>query len=74
MGFEEDVKFIMENVRSDRQTLFFSATWPQEVRRFANALCQNDPELIQIGNGGLSLNSNINQSIELVTRYNKDQK
>lgn len=28
MGFEEPIRNILKGVRDDRQTLFFSATWP----------------------------------------------
>ena len=32
MGFEPQVRGILENVREDRQTAMFSATWPKEVQ------------------------------------------
>jgi len=38
-GFEPDVTAISAAIRSDRQMLFFSATWPDEVERVANRLC-----------------------------------
>lgn len=36
MGFEPQIKKIVEQIRPDRQTLMFSATWPKEVQRLAN--------------------------------------
>lgn len=38
-GFEPDVTAISEHIRSDRQMLFFSATWPPEVENAARRLC-----------------------------------
>ena len=32
MGFEPQVRGILENVKEDRQTAMFSATWPEEVQ------------------------------------------
>ena len=31
MGFEHEVSLILNQIRPDRQTLMFSATWPEEV-------------------------------------------
>eukprot|EP00928_Gymnodinium_smaydae_P063757 TRINITY_DN47254_c0_g1_i1.p1 TRINITY_DN47254_c0_g1~~TRINITY_DN47254_c0_g1_i1.p1 ORF type:complete len:720 (-),score=112.43 TRINITY_DN47254_c0_g1_i1:47-2143(-) len=38
-GFEEDILAISQMIRSDRQMLFFSATWPAEVEESAKRLC-----------------------------------
>lgn len=38
-GFEPDVTEIARQVRSDRQMVFFSATWPAEVDQCARRLC-----------------------------------
>jgi ATP-dependent RNA helicase DDX5/DBP2 len=38
-GFEEDIIAISSQIRSDRQMLFFSATWPTEVEKAATRLC-----------------------------------
>ena len=40
MGFEPQLREILKNVRPDRQTLFFSATWPEEVQNLAKDFCQ----------------------------------
>lgn len=39
LGFEAQVKKIVEHVRPDRQTLMFSATWPTEVELLAQTFC-----------------------------------
>ncbi|CAD8171747.1 unnamed protein product [Paramecium pentaurelia] len=66
MGFEEQIKQILQAVREDRQTLFFSATWPNEVQRLANSLCIQDPILLQLGEQGLSVNKNIQQEVIII--------
>jgi len=43
MGFESQVRKICSQVRPDRQTLMWSATWPEEVRRLATDLCREKP-------------------------------
>jgi len=50
-GFEEDVAAISAQIRSDRQMLFFSATWPAEVEHAARRLCGggSDYERIEAG-------------------------
>ena len=35
MGFEPQVRKICSQIRPDRQTLLWSATWPKEVRDLA---------------------------------------
>ncbi|MGH0123492.1 UNVERIFIED_CONTAM: hypothetical protein FKN15_022717 [Acipenser sinensis] len=35
MGFEPQIRKIIEQIRPDRQTLMWSATWPKEVRQLA---------------------------------------
>ncbi|MEM7314671.1 MAG: DEAD/DEAH box helicase, partial [Planctomycetota bacterium] len=47
MGFAEDVKWILSQSSSERQTLLFSATMPDNVRTIANAHLQ-DPKLISL--------------------------
>lgn len=32
MGFEPQIRKIMGQIRPDRQTMMFTATWPKEVR------------------------------------------
>ncbi|CAD8156611.1 unnamed protein product [Paramecium octaurelia] len=66
MGFEEQIISILQGIRKDRQTLFFSATWPNEVQRLANSFCNQDPILLQIGEQGLSVNKNIQQEVIIV--------
>ncbi|PIF44781.1 ATP-dependent RNA helicase RhlE [Chryseobacterium sp. 52] len=45
MGFAEDVKKIVKLLSPKRQTLFFSATMPSDVRKFADVLLNNPVEI-----------------------------
>jgi superfamily II DNA/RNA helicase len=40
MGFEKYIRKILSQIRPDRQTLMWSATWPQEVRDLARSFCK----------------------------------
>ena len=48
MGFLPDVRRILDQVPVKRQTLFFSATMPTEIRTLAMKILK-DPEMVQIG-------------------------
>ena len=48
MGFLPDVRRILDHVPAKRQTLFFSATMPTEIRSLAIKILK-DPEMVQIG-------------------------
>ena len=45
MGFVNDVKKILTKVPKKRQTLFFSATMPQDIRKFAQSILNNPKEI-----------------------------
>jgi len=45
MGFVNDVKKILTKVPAKRQTLFFSATMPQEIRKFAQSILNSPKEI-----------------------------
>ena len=48
MGFLPDVRRIVEQISTDRQTLLFSATLPPEIERLASWVL-HEPETIEIG-------------------------
>ncbi len=48
MGFLPDVRRILKQLPSNRQTLFFSATMPDEIRELADTILK-DPVTVQIG-------------------------
>lgn len=46
MGFEKHIRQILNQVRPDRQTLMWSATWPKEVQNLAHSFCNVMPVYI----------------------------
>lgn len=71
MGFEPSIRKIVGQIRPDRQTLMFSATWPQSVRKLALDFCQANPIHIQIGNMDNNVNNDIEQIIEIIPKPSK---
>eukprot|EP00930_Biecheleria_cincta_P019708 TRINITY_DN1497_c2_g1_i1.p1 TRINITY_DN1497_c2_g1~~TRINITY_DN1497_c2_g1_i1.p1 ORF type:complete len:739 (+),score=135.35 TRINITY_DN1497_c2_g1_i1:36-2219(+) len=47
-GFEDQVGRIAQTVRNDRQTLFFSATWPTEVQELATKMCCSETPPVRV--------------------------
>lgn len=73
MGFEPQIRKIIEQIRPDRQVLMWSATWPKEVRQLAEEFL-HDYIQINIGSLNLSANHNIMQIIDVCEDYEKEQK
>ena len=48
MGFLPDIRRILKALPAQRQTLFFSATMPKDIRKLADRIL-NDPATVQIG-------------------------
>ncbi|KER21039.1 hypothetical protein T265_10560 [Opisthorchis viverrini] len=70
MGFEPSIRKIISQVRPDRQTLMWSATWPREVKALAEDFLY-DYIQINIGSTKLSANHNIQQHVEIVKESEK---
>lgn len=47
MGFRDDIELIINHLPEERQTIFFSATMPSEIVKFAKRY-QKDPEMIKV--------------------------
>ncbi|KAI5645473.1 DEAD/DEAH box helicase domain-containing protein [Phthorimaea operculella] len=73
MGFEPQIRKIIEQIRPDRQTLMWSATWPKEVRKLAEDYL-GDYVQINIGSLQLSANHNILQIIDVCQEHEKENK
>ncbi|XP_050304925.1 uncharacterized protein LOC126742320 [Anthonomus grandis grandis] len=73
MGFEPQIRKIIEQIRPDRQTLMWSATWPKEVKKLAADFMQ-DYITINIGSLQLSANHNILQIIDICQEHEKEYK
>ena len=70
MGFEPQIRKIIGQIRPDRQTLMWSATWPKEVRQLASDYL-NDYIQANIGSMDLSANHRITQIVEVVSEFEK---
>ncbi|KAH8287773.1 hypothetical protein KR054_012672 [Drosophila jambulina] len=73
MGFEPQIRKIIEQIRPDRQVVMWSATWPKEVQALAGDFL-NDYIQINIGSMSLSANHNIRQIVEICTEMEKPQR
>lgn len=72
MGFEPQIRKIIEQIRPDRQVVMWSATWPKEVQALAGDFL-NDYIQINIGSMNLSANHNIRQVVEVCQENEKPQ-
>uniref|UniRef100_A0A1I7Z6T9 RNA helicase n=1 Tax=Steinernema glaseri TaxID=37863 RepID=A0A1I7Z6T9_9BILA len=73
MGFEPQIRKILSQIRPDRQTMMFSATWPKEVRALASDF-QNDAAFLNVGSMELSANKNITQKVEILDENEKQRR
>ena len=73
MGFEPQIRKIISQIRPDRQTLMWSATWPKEVRALASEF-QTDFIQVNIGSMDLSANHRITQIVEVVSEGEKRER
>ncbi|KAH3742531.1 DEAD-box ATP-dependent RNA helicase 20 [Pelomyxa schiedti] len=64
MGFEPQIRTIISQIRPDRQTLMWTATWPKEVQGLAQSFL-HDPLRINIGSINLRANHCVRQIIEV---------
>ena len=70
MGFVNDIKKILKKVPEVRQTLFFSATMPKSIRKFANTIL-NHPKEINVTPVS-STAETIQQSVYFVEKTEKE--
>ncbi|OQV19386.1 putative ATP-dependent RNA helicase DDX17 [Hypsibius exemplaris] len=73
MGFEPQIRKIMEQIRPDRQVMMWSATWPKEIRALAGEFLR-DFVHCTIGSLNLSANQNITQIVAVVRELDKGAK
>jgi len=65
MGFEPQIRGVIDKITSKHQTMMFSATWPKEVQALARDFLQS-PIQVNIGDNGTKLqaNTSITQIVE----------
>jgi len=74
MGFEPQIRKIVKQIPSKRQTLMYTATWPKEVRKIASDLLVN-PIQVNIGNTDqLVANKSITQHVEVISHSEKSRR
>lgn len=74
-GFEEDIKRIIGRTNSKiRQTLMFTATWPDEVSELASTITRDFVKIFIGNHGELFANKKITQIVEVVDQFEKDKK
>ncbi|KAJ4729250.1 putative Dead box ATP-dependent RNA helicase [Melia azedarach] len=74
MGFEPQIRKIVKEVPTRRQTLMYTATWPRDVRKIAAELLVN-PVQVNIGNvDELAANKAITQYIEVLAPMEKHRR
>ncbi|KAG1066525.1 hypothetical protein G6F42_026647 [Rhizopus arrhizus] len=70
MGVEPQIRKIINQIRPDRQTLMWSATWPKTVERLAQSYLK-DYIQVTIGSLSLSASENVTQTVEVCTEQEK---
>eukprot|EP01063_Lacrimia_lanifica_P028844 TRINITY_DN428_c0_g1_i4.p2 TRINITY_DN428_c0_g1~~TRINITY_DN428_c0_g1_i4.p2 ORF type:complete len:572 (+),score=265.40 TRINITY_DN428_c0_g1_i4:66-1781(+) len=65
MGFEPQIRKIVGQIRPDRQTLLWSATWPREVQSLAKDFLK-DWVQIMVGSQELQCNPDVTQHVHIV--------
>ncbi|XP_077297762.1 uncharacterized protein LOC143919359 isoform X3 [Arctopsyche grandis] len=73
MGFEPQIRKIIEQIRPDRQVLMWSATWPKEVQALAEDFL-TDYIQVNIGSLNLAANNNIRQIVDVCQDHEKEGK
>lgn len=74
MGFEPQIRKIVEEIPKHRQTLMYTATWPKEVRKIAADLLVH-PIQVNIGNiDELVANKSITQHVEIMKPIEKQRR
>jgi ATP-dependent RNA helicase DDX5/DBP2 len=73
MGFEPQIQRIVARLPQQRQTLFFSATWPKEVKSIASQFVRNHPVRVFVGgvDEKLVANKAITQMVMVVNQHEK---
>ncbi len=73
MGFEKDVRKIIEMCAPKRQTVMFSATWPREIRELA-ATFMKSPVKVTVGSERLAASLSVKQHVEVLDQADKERR
>ncbi|ORX68063.1 DEAD-domain-containing protein [Basidiobolus meristosporus CBS 931.73] len=64
-GFEQAIRSIISKTNPHRQTVMFSATWPETIRKLANDFLVK-PVKVTIGSDDLAVSHNVTQIVEVI--------
>ena len=70
MGFEPQIRSIVSQIRPDRQTLMWSATWPRSVQGLAKDFLKEYIQVV-IGGNQLTASKNVSQTVMVVEDHEK---
>lgn len=70
MGFEPQIRKIVNQIRPDRQTLMWSATWPKSVQQLAESYLKSYIQ-VTVGSLSLSASKNVTQVVEVCEETEK---
>lgn len=73
MGFERQIRAILSQIRPDRQTLMWSATWPEEIQELAKDYT-HDVIMVRVGSFNLAANRNVTQKVLIMGESDKKRK
>ncbi|KZO90419.1 DEAD-domain-containing protein [Calocera viscosa TUFC12733] len=72
MGFEPQIRQVVENLPPNRQTLLWSATWPKEVQALARDFIHPTEHVhVTVGSHELEANKDVHQVVEHVEASGK---
>ncbi|KDD75819.1 DEAD/DEAH box helicase [Helicosporidium sp. ATCC 50920] len=72
LGFEPQIRQIVGQTRADRQTLMFSATWPNAIRTLA-ADFLSSPAKVTVGSADLAASHSVAQVVRVLEAHERDQ-
>jgi superfamily II DNA/RNA helicase len=64
MGFDQQIRKVVSQIRPDRQVLMWSATWPKEIQGLANDYLHEYYQ-VTVGSLALTANKDVLQVIEV---------
>jgi len=72
MGFEKQIRCMVNQIRPDRQVLMWSATWPREVETMANDFLKAGYIKLKVGSDEGEANKAVTQRVHVVGGHEKN--
>ncbi|CAG9467157.1 unnamed protein product [Pedinophyceae sp. YPF-701] len=73
LGFKPEIEAICSNVRADRQTAMFSATWPMQIQQLANDFLARPAKAV-VGSQDLAASHSVKQIVEVIDPSDRPQR